>query len=104
MSVLISRSMIRSLMSVAPLSAVDRAYSTAAAAATLDFLRMKRRQGWISAEQKEEEEDGDYFVFHRERLGNQYPLNYAINAHKITPTGDAYRNLHSRGLLMLSSG
>lgn len=74
------------------------------AAATLDFRRMKQRQGWVSAEQKVEEEEGDYFVFPRERLGNQYPLNYAINSHKIVPTGDAYRNLHARGLVMLASG
>jgi hypothetical protein len=74
------------------------------ATASFDFRRMRNRQGWASGPQIEGEEDGDYLIFPRERLGNQYPLNYAINTHKITPSGNAYRNLHARGLVMLGEG
>jgi hypothetical protein len=44
-------------------------------------------------------------MFPRERLGLDYDLNAVLNAHhRLTPYGDAFRNLYTRHLLMLSKG
>lgn len=44
-------------------------------------------------------------TFPRERLGLNYDLNAVLNSqHRLTPYGDAFRNLYSRHLMMLSTG
>lgn len=49
--------------------------------------------------------DANYIMFPRQRLGLDYDLNAVLNMHhRVTPYGDAFRNLYSRHLLMLSSG
>lgn len=49
--------------------------------------------------------DAAFMVYPRERLGLNYNLNAILNArHRLTPYGDAFRNLYSRHLLMLSKG
>eukprot|EP01104_Vermistella_antarctica_P004172 TRINITY_DN14685_c0_g1_i1.p1 TRINITY_DN14685_c0_g1~~TRINITY_DN14685_c0_g1_i1.p1 ORF type:complete len:499 (-),score=126.48 TRINITY_DN14685_c0_g1_i1:58-1425(-) len=73
----------------------------AGSAATLDFRRMSQRKGWGIPD---DDETADYWLFPNERLGCDYSLNWAINGYQITPSGDAYRNLHTRGLQMLSKG
>jgi len=46
-----------------------------------------------------------FFTFPRERLGLDYTLNAVLNGHhRITPYGEAYRNLFTRHLLMLTKG
>lgn len=43
--------------------------------------------------------------FPRERLGLNYDLNASLNVHhRLTPYGEAFRNLYTRHLLMLSNG
>ena len=46
--------------------------------------------------------DADVFTYPNERLGNCYDLNWALCALKVIPVHNAYRNLHIRGLQMLS--
>jgi hypothetical protein len=41
-------------------------------------------------------------VFPDEHLGNQYALNWAVASYNMTASGDAYHNLHLRGLTMLA--
>eukprot|EP01098_Paradermamoeba_levis_P012047 TRINITY_DN5208_c0_g1_i1.p1 TRINITY_DN5208_c0_g1~~TRINITY_DN5208_c0_g1_i1.p1 ORF type:complete len:453 (-),score=112.69 TRINITY_DN5208_c0_g1_i1:146-1444(-) len=64
-----------------------------------DFRRLKDKSGWRSQEQT----DPDYWVLPREGLGKSYELNWAINGYRITPKGNAFRNLHKNGLLMKSN-
>jgi hypothetical protein len=46
----------------------------------------------------------DQAVFPDEHLGNEYALNWAISNYNMTATGQAFHNLHPRGLTMLTEG
>jgi len=50
--------------------------------------------------------DPDFHVFPRERLGRHYDLNWEICKYAVIPSveGNAFRNLHTRGLLMYAKG
>eukprot|EP01097_Dermamoeba_algensis_P009383 TRINITY_DN6604_c0_g1_i1.p1 TRINITY_DN6604_c0_g1~~TRINITY_DN6604_c0_g1_i1.p1 ORF type:complete len:144 (+),score=26.89 TRINITY_DN6604_c0_g1_i1:76-507(+) len=65
-----------------------------------DFRRLRVRSNLKAAE----ELDPDYWVLPRERLGKDYELNWAINSYRITPKHNAYRNLHTTGLLNRAVG
>lgn len=46
-----------------------------------------------------------FFLISGNRLGNEMELNWSLNRYGVTPEGgDAFRNLHKRGLIMYSQG
>ena len=48
--------------------------------------------------------DAEFIIFPNERIGRQYDLNWTFNKYQVTPDEEAYRNLHLRGLQMLTRG
>ena len=52
-----------------------------------------------------ENPDSDFFLIAGNRLGNDSNVNWSINRYGVTPeAGDAFHNLHERGLIMYSKG
>jgi hypothetical protein len=85
-------------------SEVSKASSTVPPALTsplYDYRRLKTRSAW---KQASKELDPDFVVFPRERLGRDYTLNWTLCKYAVIPNvdGEAFRNLHTRGLLMYS--
>ena len=39
-----------------------------------------------------------------ERIGDDFKVNWQLGVHDVTPTKDAFRNLHLRGLISQASG
>jgi len=70
--------------------------------ALFDFRRLKNRSGWKKKEP--DADDLDAVVFPREKLGRNYDLNWTICKYAVVPNqhGNAFRNLHLRGLQMFS--
>jgi hypothetical protein len=72
---------------------------------SFDHRRAHRRQRWGRRGQEiAEGDDPDFFFLPRERFGRDYALNWAINSYRMTPTQEAFRNLHLSGLVMLAGG
>lgn len=86
----------------APAAAATAPSTQPRSSALFDYRRLKNRKGWKKVVP---DEDLDFVVFPRERLGKTYELNWTICKYAVIPNkdGEAFHNLHSRGLQMLSN-
>lgn len=54
--------------------------------------------------QRPEDDDAEMLTYPREKLGNIYAVNWALNRYSVTPTGAAYHNLPAESLMARSRG